>query len=364
MSLVMQQVPVQGWNERIAELPGAHFLQTNEWAAVKQETGWTAQRWAWLEADGQTRAAALVLRRVVALGWCVFYVPRGPLLDWENVALRAQVLDDLQRLARQARAIFLKLDPEVWVGKGDLGGAGLLEGLEIEADLGQRGWRFSAEQIQFRNTVLLDLSGSEEDWLARMKQKARYNLRLAQRKGVTVRMGDEADFGLLYRLYAETSVRDGFVIRPEHYYRQVWALFMAGGMAAPLIAEVEGLAVAAVWVFWFAGRAWYFYGMSGADHREKMPNYLLQWEAMRLAHSRGCKVYDLWGAPEVFAESDSMWGVFRFKEGLGGVVVRGLGAWDYVPQPLLYQLSMSVLPRILDWMRRRGKARTRQEVSG
>ena len=142
------------------------------------------------------------------------------------------------------------------------------------------GWRFSEEQIQFRNTVTLDLEGDEEDWLARMKQKARYNLRLAQRKGVCVR-GGRQDFHLLYRMYAETAVRDGFVIRAESYYLGVWNTFIQRGMCVPLLAEVEGEAVAGLVLFAFARKAWYLHGMSRESHREKMPNYLLQWEAMR-----------------------------------------------------------------------------------
>ena len=136
-------------------------------------------------------------------------------------------------------------------------------------------------------------------------------------------------------MYAETSVRDGFVIRDEGYYRTVWEIFMpkpissqspiSNSFREPLIAEVDGEPVAAIFVFYFAGRAYYVYGMSRNAHREKMPTYLLQWEAMKRAKAKGCSVYDLWGAPDVFDESDSMWGVYRFKEGLGGKVVRTLG---------------------------------------
>ncbi|MEM5776313.1 MAG: peptidoglycan bridge formation glycyltransferase FemA/FemB family protein, partial [Anaerolineaceae bacterium] len=264
------------------------------------------------------------------------------------------------------RAMFLKMDPEVVLGWNESGTpeeSSEPTGLAVQEDLAQRGWVFSNDQIQFRNTVLLDLHGDEQDWLARMKQKTRYNLRLAQRKGVTVRRGSEADFASLYHMYAETSVRDGFVIRPQDYYESVWHIYMEHGMACPLIAEVDGEPVAAVFVFWFAGRAWYIYGMSRDQHREKMPNYLLQWEAMRLAKEKGCQAYDLWGAPEIFDASDSMWGVYRFKEGLGGKVMRTLGAWDFPARGGWYRVYTRLLPKILDWMRSRGKARTRREVS-
>jgi lipid II:glycine glycyltransferase (peptidoglycan interpeptide bridge formation enzyme) len=102
--------------------------------------------------------------------------------------------------------------------------------------------------------------------------------------------------------------------------------------------------------------------MSRNVHREKMPTYLLQWEAMKRAKAKGCSVYDLWGAPDVFDESDSLWSVYRFKEGLGGKVVRTLGAWDFAPNPLWYKMYSEIIPRVLNVMRSRGKARTKQDL--
>ena len=131
-------------------------------------------------------------------------------------------------------------------------------------------------------------------------------------------------------------------------------------MTLPLIAEVEGEPIAAIFLFMFAGRAYYVYGMSRGVHREKMPAYLLQWDAIKRAKAAGCSAYDLWGAPEVFDESDSMWGVYRFKEGLGGEVVRTLGAYDFAPNKLWYKLYAEVMPRVLDVMRSRGKEKTKQ----
>jgi lipid II:glycine glycyltransferase (peptidoglycan interpeptide bridge formation enzyme) len=297
----------------------------------------------------------------------ILYTPKGPLMDWSDELLRKRVLDDLQSFAKRQGAIFLKVDPDVVLGTGIPG-----TGREIEDDTGQAvmselkrgGWRFSSDQIQFRNTVMIDLSPSEEELLARMKQKTRYNIRLAAKKGVTVRAGNTSDLPMLYKIYAETSVRDGFVIRDETYYRTVWQTFMESESPGcePLIAEVEGKPVAAIFVFYFAGRAYYLYGMSREAHREKMPNYLLQWEGMRRAKAAGCSLYDLWGAPDEFNENDPIWGVFRFKEGLGGQVVRTLGAWDYTPKLLWYKMYSEVIPRVLDVMRSRGKARTQQKL--
>ena len=207
--------------------------------------------------------------------------------------------------------------------------------------------------------------------LARMKQKTRYNIRLADKKGVRVRAAGTADLAQLYRMYAETSVRDGFVIRGEDYYQTVWKTFHTGSInqpsttvpfSEPLIAEVDGQPVAAISLFYFAGHAYYIYGMSRDAHREKMPNHLLQWEAMRRAKTLGCRDYNLWGAPNEFNEYDDLWGVFRFKEGLGGSVDRTIGAWDFPANRIMYKLYTQILPRILAMMRSRGKVKTRQSL--
>ena len=374
------------WNSIISKLPEPHFLQTYEWAQVKATYGWQPVYLAW-DNEGKMQeerslssfgfhpsAAALVLKRQIirngfAARLSIFYAPKGPLLDWSNESLRNRVLNDLQSFARKQGAIFLKMDPDVVLGTGipssedDLVDNG---GQVVMSELKRRGWRSSSEQIQFKNTVLIDLTPSQEELLARMKQKTRYNIRLAEKKSVVLRVGAQKDFGMLYKMYAETSVRDGFVIRDEGYYQTVWKLFMDSSepTCEQLIAEVDGEPVAAIFVFYFARRAYYVYGMSRDLHRERMPTYLLQWEAMKRAKARGCSVYDLWGAPDMFDESHSMWGVYRFKEGLGGNVVRTLGAWDYAPNPFWYKLYSEAIPRLLNIMRSRGKSKTKQSLGG
>lgn len=361
---------VEHWNSLIGELPDPHLLQTWEWGQEKKAYGWNPTPVTWSDAKGKITAAALILEKDVRIGGFsaglrILYVPRGPILDWSDHELRNEVLADLQAIAKKRRAIFVKIDPEVQVGAG-IPGKDQSEdnptGLTIKNELEANGWVFSQDQIQFRNTAWLDLTGSEDDWLARMHQKTRYNLRLAQKKGVTVRRGVTNDLPALYKIYAETSVRDGFVIRDSYYYLNLWQHFIEMGMADPLIAEVDGQAVAGLILFHYRKRAWYLYGMSREIHREKMPNYLLQWEAMKYARDKSCSIYDLWGAPDIFDESDSLYGVFRFKDGLGAKVIRTIGAWDYPARPIMYQLYTNIVPRILDVMRRRGKKITQQQA--
>ncbi len=381
------------WNELITKLPNPHLLQSWEWAQVKAAYGWKPMPFVWQqgmenrqlgtgEPQSIMAAAMLLKKQVISRGFaarlCILYLPKGPVMDWSNGALRKQVLDDLQAFSMKQGAIFLKLDPDVVLGTGVPGVANAQEdahGQSILSDLKRRGWLFSSDQIQFRNTILVDVRQPEVELRARMKQKTRYNVRIAERKGVVVRVGTQADLSLLYKMYAETSARDGFVIRDEGYYRTVWGTFMKPRaasqdqrtddfqpLAEPLIAEVQGEPVAAMLVFYFARRAYYLYGMSRDAHREKMPNYLLQWEAMKRAKMRGCSAYDLWGAPDEFNTADSMWGVFQFKEGLGGQVVRTLGAWDFPASPVWYKTYTRLVPRLLDLMRARGKSRTKRAL--
>jgi lipid II:glycine glycyltransferase (peptidoglycan interpeptide bridge formation enzyme) len=380
------------WNQLISNLPDPHFLQTYEWGQVKAKYGWQPIYLVWDE-QGKMReerndlsslrqtqgdafvfpvqAACLVLKRTALRRFSIFYAPKGPLMDWMNVSLRKRVLDDLQSFAKKQGAIFLKLDPDVILGRGVPASVDEVtenSGRVVMSDLRRRGWVESSDQIQFRNTVMVDLIASEEDILMRMKQKTRYNVRLAEKKGVTVRVGGVDDLPMLYKMYAETSVRDGFVIRDEEYYLTVWKLFMSTvhgqPSTVPLIAEVDGEPVAAIFLFMFAGRGYYVYGMSRDKHREKMPTYLLQWAAMKHAKANGCLTYDLWGAPDVFDESDSMWGVYRFKEGLGGEVVRTLGAYDFAPSKFWYSMYSDVMPRVLNFMRTQGRENTRRQLSG
>jgi lipid II:glycine glycyltransferase (peptidoglycan interpeptide bridge formation enzyme) len=238
--------------------------------------------------------------------------------------------------------------------------------LEIKEILSKRGWRFSPEQIQFRNTVLVDLAGDEDQILGRMKSKTRYNIRLSGRKGIQIRRGGSADLSQLYEMYAKTSLRGGFAIREEDYYLSLLELFLTGAQpgsdpqAQPLVAEFQDQPVAGAVIFKFGKRAWYLHGMSRPEHNEKMAPHFIQWEAMRWAREQNCDIYDMWGAPDDFTEKDPLWGVYRFKSGFGGQVIRTCGAWDYSPRPGLYFLYTVLLPRILGLMRWFGKRKVRR----
>ena len=347
------------WQQAVSRLPHPHALQSWAWGEFKSRWGWQMQPLLLTIAENRWEplAAALVLKRPLPhTPFCLLYVPRGPLLNYNDAPLRPQVLAQLEKLARRERAIFIKIDPEVVKAWGEAAERPSPIGHAFQHELAQRGWQFSAAQIQFRHTVEMPLEASEEAILEGMKTKTRYNIRLAARKGIVVRPGTPEDFPQIVQMYQETAQRDGFTIRPTAYYLDAWQTFYQAGMAHPLIAEYAGEPVAAVVLIRFGQRVTYMYGASTEKERPRMPNHLLQWEAIRWAKAQGATVYDFWGAPDEFVESDRMWGVWRFKAGFNGQVVRHIGAWDYPARPLLYWLYTTILPRYLSYLRGTGDA--------
>ena len=309
------------WDAFLAQHPDAHLLQTRPWAQLKSEFGWQATPFIVGE------SGALVLWRPLPLGFHLGYVPKGP-VGPPSAALWAAI----DAHARARRAVFLKVEPDAW---------------QEEAPAPPPGFRASPHSVQPPRTIVVDLRPDEETILARMKQKTRYNIRLAARKGVTVRPWDDLDG--FYALLQTTAQRDGFPLHPAAYYRRAYALFHPRGEAELLVAEYQGEPLAALMVFRRGRRAWYFYGASSNRHRNRMPTYLLQWEAMRWARAHGAEEYDLWGVPDAdeadleaqfTRRRDGLWGVYRFKRGFGGQVRRAAGPWDRVYRPLLYRLYL------------------------
>ncbi len=352
----------EAWHNLLLDLmPHPPFLQTAVWGEIKRaQVGWQPRFWVWWE-HGGVSAAAMTLLRQVTPGVRIAYVPHGPVVPEDRPDLWAQVLADLEAWAKQAGCLYIKIDAPVPVAFGEPGEDAVPHppGEVFRTHLKARGWRPSPEWIQFPNTLWIDLQADEKTLLARMKQKTRYNIRLAARKGVEVQPGGPEDFPLLYAMYAETAQRDGFPIRPRAYYLHLWGTLARAGMLTPFVANVEGEPVAGLILVHFGPTAWYLHGMSRNRHRNRMPNHALQWAAMRWAKARGCTRYDMWGAPFRFHAQDPMWGVYRFKKGFGGRVVRTLGPWDWTPFPSGYRLYQFTRPRVLRLWRALARQRQR-----
>lgn len=319
------EIAQQDWDAFVASHPDGHLLQTSQWAELKRRFGWQVERVA-LRREGQIVAGAQVLLRRLPWGQTLAYVPKGPLVDWRNPALVQPLLDALLAACAPHRPALLKIEP-------DLPDSPLLD-LTLASYGFQRG-----HPVQPRSTVLVSLEDGPEAVLAGMKQKWRYNVRLAARKDVTVRPMTPADLPAWHAMNEETGRRDGFGVHEPAYYALAFELFPPD-QARWLLAELAGQPLAAIAAFALAGKAWYMWGASSSLERQRMPNHALQWAAMQWASELGCRSYDLWGIPdEVGADPEryaddfadqrgGLWGVYRFKQGFGGHVVRYTGAWD------------------------------------
>ena len=357
------------WKEIIHLLPNPHFLQSNIWAEIKKENGWKPFFLIWRNSSGKTVAGVMILERSIQI-FKVFslriqYCPKGPLLNWHDSNLVQKVLSDIEDFAKNRKVIFTKIDPDVFIHHysqfehitNDLNSSQILKDF-----LEKEGWLASKEQIQFQNSFYLSLETSEDQLLSKMKQKTRYNIRLSERKDVKVRVGERADFEKLYKLYASTAIRDNFIIRSKEYYLNAWQKFYDEGFCEPLIADFNGEILAAVIIYFFGDNAYYVYGMSSDKHRNLMATYLLQWKAIQRAKDKNKKIYDFWGAPDEINENDRMWGVYKFKIGFGGELVRTIGAWDFPITRIGYSFYMFVLPKILDVMRKIGFRKIKNQI--
>lgn len=331
------------WDAFVAGHPASHPLQLAAWGRLKREFGWEDARLGLSEGGRIVAGAQVLFRRLPRFGFLpvrLAYIPKGPLVDWQDEALVRRLLAELWRFCLRRGAAALKIEPE------------LPDDPALAALLGQLGFH-PGRAVQPRTTVWIDLQPDEETILAQMHQKWRYNVRLAGRKGVVVREGGVQDLPVFCHLMQTTGQRNTFGVHAPDYYRRFWELFAPTGHAALFLAEHEGETLAGLMAARLAGNAYYLYGASGNDDRNLMPNHLLQWETMRWAKAGGYTAYDLWGVPDEVGidagapipdPATGLWGVWRFKRGFGGRVVRYAGAWDRLAAPMLAGVAGAFMP--------------------
>jgi lipid II:glycine glycyltransferase (peptidoglycan interpeptide bridge formation enzyme) len=320
----MTELTAVQWEAFFQDHPEAHILQSPTWGRLKTDFGWVPK---YIQHGD---LGAMVLFRLLPLGFSVAYIPRGPVGegDW------GEFWPQVDAVCKAEKAVFLRVEPEIWEP--------VPEGFAEEK---LPGFQPSSQTVQPPRTVLVDLTALGEDLLMAMKSKTRYNIRLAARKDVVVQ--PSSDVAAFFQMMETTGERDAFGIHSLAYYQRAYELFSAEETCILLIASYQDQPLAGLMAFAWGDTAWYFYGASTNRERNRMPTYPLQWEAMRWARDKGCKTYDLWGIPdhpeEVLEDqfmdrSDGLWGVYRFKRGFGGEVRRTVGAWDRVYRPFLYRL--------------------------
>lgn len=327
------------WDAFVAHHPQGSVLQTTHWARLKNRFGWTSHR-VWLRRDGKLVAGAQILFRSIAFRLAKFaYIPHGPLVDWQDDEQVEVLLNQIDLATYKRKAGILKMEPLVWQQD--------MPADRWQAICRRHHLRTDVDTLQPPQTMLVDLRPSPDDMMAAMKQKTRYNTRLAAKKGVTVRQGTKADLPAFLRMMLITGQRDGFGVRSPDYYAAAYHLFQETNQVGLFLAEVGERPLAGVMAFKSGPTAYNLFSASNNEERNRMPNYAVQWAVMMWAREQGCTHYDMWGVPDVPEDEleaqfttrrDGLWGVYRFKRGFGGRIQRTVAAVDRVYNQRLYKL--------------------------
>lgn len=324
----------------VASRPDGDALQSWAWGEVKRASGWEPLRL--LVTDGATDVAACSLLRLVPMRGVppILYAPRGPV--WSRDDALPPLLDAIR--AHAGGAYLFTCDPPVTDAS-----ALIRAGLRPVSTGGFGG-------VQPRAVMTLDLTPGADTVFEGFKSKWRYNVRLAERKGVKVRDGDLADLRAWYEVLVETATRDRFLVRGYPYFETIWKELGEAGMLRLLLAEHEGDLVAGILLFRFGQRITYVYGASANAKRDLMPNHLLQWTAIRDAANDGIATYDFRGVSPVRNGEPAephIAGLNRFKEGFGATYVEYAGQLDLPLRSGWYWAWTNIAPKILAWRRRR-----------
>ncbi len=346
------------------EPPPWHFLQTRFWAAHKSAFGWRS-----VSVPGDDvlpgLPAVLALTRSVAPGALVTYVPYAPAvvgdtLPGPGIANLAQALVRAAARIRDGVAssygrqpVLIRFDLPQVADRDEL-----VRAYEAVREGGPR-LRRAPVDVQPPDTVVIDLRSSEQEIIASMHKKSRYNIRLAERKEVIVEEVEPTEIGRWYELYRETAKRDRIAIHSRAYYERLFELTREP--EAPQVrlyfATHGSDLLAGIIVVHYGGGATYLYGASSNEKRSLMPNYALQWRAMSDARRSGCAWYDMFGIPPADDPSHPMHGLYRFKVGFGGTLVHRLGCWDVLVRPApsgLFRTMERVRDRYVRRVRHRG----------
>lgn len=328
------------YNKFIAAAEKGHILQAYEWGEIKGKGEWQPLRLLIEDNSGMPQAALSVLQRSIpGSGKTIFYAPRGPVGDINNWELMDFLFAEARKLAIRQKAIMLKIDPDVPLKENRFASYLHSRGFR-RVDSGQ-----GFEGVQPRFVFRLDINASEEELFNNFHPKTRYNIRLAQKKGVVIREDLTRDvLPVFYDLLKETTERDRFLVRPYQYFEDLWDVLVPQGQLKLFMAYYQGEAIAGTLAFILGDKAWYIYGASSNRSRNVMPNYLLQWTMIRWAKANNCKMYDFRGVPGHLTEENPLYGLYRFKKGFNGEFTEFIGEYDLVFAPFWYWAWRFLLP--------------------
>ena len=309
--------------------PKGNFAQSYLWG--KQKPMWQWDAIAVRGEDGAIRGSlAVMTRKVPGIGRTLMSGCRGPVCDLDDRETFSQLLDGAKVLAKKYKSYVIKIDPDV--PSSNTAFSSMLQSFGFRAKEGGKNF----EAIQPRYVFRLNVEGkTEEELLANFHQKWRYNIRLAERKGVTVRICGKEMVPAFSDLMLTTGVRDGFVTRKPEYFAAM--LDNLGEHARLYMAfDPNDTPIAGTLAIHYGDKVWYLYGASSNEHRNLMPNYLLQWRMIQWAVETNCRIYDFRGVSGDVSEDNPLYGLFRFKQGFGGDFTEFVGEMDLVLSPVIY----------------------------
>ncbi len=316
--------------------PKGHFAQSIGWGKLK--TDWSFCGIISRNEAGEIQGIMSVLiRKMPMLPTSVLYAPRGPVCDVHDRAVLKDLMDGAGQLAKQHKAYALKMDTDVQSDDSEY--------LEIMKELGCKLPKDTKnfEGIQPRYVFRLYLEGrSDEEILMSFTQSHRRKVRLATRRGVTVKIADEENLPTalheFYKLMLETGVRDNFVIRTEAYFKRL--MDCLGDSARLYMAyNEEGVAIAGTLAIGYGNKVWYLYGASSNSYRDLMPNYLLQYSMIQWAVERKADIYDFRGVSGDLSEDNPLYGLYRFKKDFNGEFTEFCGELNLVYHPFMMFLA-------------------------
>lgn len=309
-----------------------NFQQALEWAEVKKPN-WKSEVILAEDSNGKIIGSLCVWIRKMPIFGNIMYAARGPVCNIHDTSVMKQLTDGAKELAKKYKSIVLRIEPDIESSDQTF--------REIVTNLGYKikdNAKDFKDEIQPRYVFRLDIKGkTEEEVIAGFKQKWRYNIRLATKKGVTIKEGTREDLKDFHKIMIETGARDGFIIRPLEYFEKMYDCLGKKHMKV-LMAYYEGEPISGVIPIFYGNKTWYLYGASSNQHRNLMPNYLLQWEMIKMAIARHNDIYDFRGVSGVVDEKHPQYGLYRFKQGFGATFTEFIGEVYYPFKPLTYKL--------------------------
>ncbi len=300
----------------------AHIIQSWEWGEFRKKLGLTLVRLGHFDGKKLIEAYQLTFHPVPFLKKTIGYLPKGPMPS-------RLMIDSLLRTGGEKNAAFIKIEPNVIVD----------ERLRTnDEQLKKFGLIKSKKSLFTKYNFLVDLTKSEDQLLGSMHSKTRYNIRLAQKKGVEIYDSvKDSDFEIYLRLYFDTVRRQKYFGHSPSYHRLAWETLKKSNMARVLIAKYQKKPLVAWLLLNFRDTLYYPYGGSSIEHKDVMASNLVAWEAIRLGKKMGLKTLDLWGALSPDVNLDDKWyGFHKFKLGYGPKHVEYVGTYDLVLTPSMY----------------------------